>query len=109
MSRCRRPAFSMISILVLLGLFLLFLGLFFPALHQVRRGSTRVQSINNVKQIGLGVHNYHDVHRGMPPTVGKSKGEGVSGTVHFHLLPYLEQEALYRMGREDWTRVASTV
>lgn len=106
MSR-RRFGFSMISVLVLLGVLMLFFAMLFPAVTQLRRSAGRVQGINNLKQLGLAVHNYHDVFTRMPPTVGK--GRDASGTVHFHLLPYLEQDALYRMGREDWTQVAGRV
>jgi len=106
MSR-RRPGFSMTSLLVLLGFLLLLLGMLLPVIAQLRRTGGRVQGINNLRQISIGVHAYHDVFKRMPPTVGT--GRDGNGTLHFHLLPFIEQDVLYRMGREDWTQVSGKV
>jgi hypothetical protein len=99
----RRPGFSMTGLLVLLALLLFFLALLFPALHQVRRAAARSQGMNNLRQLALGVHNYHDINNGMPPAVGTHRG--VAGTVHFHLLPFIEQTPLHQKGKEDLTNV----
>lgn len=104
MPRLRRPAFSMTSLLVLIGLFLLFLAMLFPLLRQVHTQAGLTRSMNNLRQLGIAVHNFHDVNNTMPPTVGKSRV--ATGTLHFHILPYVEQEAIYRKGMEDWTRIA---
>lgn len=101
----RRPGFSMTSLLVVLGLLALLLALLLPLIAQLRRSAARAQGLNNLRQIGLAAHSYHDVHKRFPPLVGKAAG--TDGTFLFHMLPYLEQDHLYRQGLEDWTKVLS--
>src|SRR5205085_7626723 len=65
------------------------------AVQRVRQAASRTQSINNLKQMALAMHNYHDVHKGLPPTVGEMAGQ--NGPVHFHILPYIEQNPIYQL------------
>lgn len=104
MSRLRRPAFSITSLLVLIGQLLLALAMLAPLFARFHRQSSSQTSRNNLRQIGIGTHAYHDVRKSFPPTVGKSR-EAI-GTCFFQLLPFVEQEALYRLGNDDWKRVA---
>lgn len=80
------------------------LGLLMPAIQQTRDAAKRTQSANNLKQIGIALHNYHDVHRRFPPAV--LLGKDNRGGAHVHswrvaLLPFLGQEELYRQYRFD--------
>src|SRR5262249_43825461 len=68
----------------------LLLGLLLPAVHAARGRAAQAQQKNNLKQIGLALHNAHDTYKKMPPTVGPFGGK--SGSLHFHLLPFIEQE-----------------
>ncbi|MBI3408985.1 MAG: DUF1559 domain-containing protein [Planctomycetes bacterium] len=90
----RRTAFTLVQLLVILALILLLFAFLLPAVSQVRKVASRVEGMNNLKQIGLASHNFHDVNRAFPPTVGTLGNQ--TGTIHFHLLPYIEQDNLYK-------------
>jgi hypothetical protein len=66
--------------------------------QNVREAARRTQCKNNLKQLGLAAQNFHDVHAHFPPGIGyfPPTGQGVFGTYHFHLLPYVDQDTLYR-------------
>ena len=95
MSRRQQPAnragFGLVSLIVVIAVIALLLGLFFPAIARVRESASRMKSSNNLKQLGLGVLNFESANAQMPAGQGK---DGIS--VHAQLLPYLEQEAVYR-------------
>jgi hypothetical protein len=78
--------------LLLLALLLLGLGLFLPAIAKVRAAAARTQSQNNMKQIGLALHNYHDVTASLPPGV-----DGKNYSAAAYLLPYIEQANVYKL------------
>lgn len=89
-----RRGFTLIELLIILGLILLLLAFLLPAVAKVRAMSGRATSQNNLKQMALAVHNYHDAHGKMPPTVGRANN--ADGSLHFHILPFVEQDALFR-------------
>lgn len=95
----RRPAFSMISLLVILAIIAILLALLLPAIQKVRESAARAQSMNNLKQIALALHSYHDVARQLPPAYDRAKA--VTGSVFVHILPYIEQAALYQTFQEN--------
>jgi hypothetical protein len=76
-------------------------ALLLPAVQAAREAARRSQSMNNLKQIGLALHNYHDVHKTFPPayTTDKEGKPGLSWRVL--ILPYIEQQELYRQFRLD--------
>jgi prepilin-type N-terminal cleavage/methylation domain-containing protein len=95
MVRSRSPGgFTFIELLVVLAILAFLLGFLVPIIARVRMGATRSQTMNNLKQLALAVHNAHDTYAKFPPVVGKYGNS--FGTVHFHLLPYLEQDNLYK-------------
>jgi prepilin-type processing-associated H-X9-DG protein len=92
-----RPAFTLFQLLALLALFAFLLGLLLPAVAKVREAAARLQSQNNLKQIALACHNYHDVGNAFPEGCDRNHFSAAA-----RLLPYIEQDNLYK--NIDFTR-----
>ena len=107
----RRRGFTLIELLVVIAIIAVLIGLLLPAVQKVRSAAARLQSQNNVKQIALATHGYHDANGVLPPLSGPLAPGMGPVSAHFFLLPYIEQNAIYELGRSQggaWTGNASS-
>lgn len=102
----KRRGFTLIELLVVIAIIAILIALLLPAVQQAREAARRSSCKNNLKQWGLALHNYHDVHNVFPPAwmnagstrypapVGAANVRNMTG--HMMLLPFLEQDPLYQ-------------
>ncbi|GIW92533.1 MAG: hypothetical protein KatS3mg110_0574 [Pirellulaceae bacterium] len=93
----RRKGFTLVELLVVIAIIGILVSLLLPAVQAAREASRRMACSNNLKQLALAVHNYHDTYKVFPPggiTPGPCCSTPSAGTWTLFILPFLEQQTV---------------
>jgi prepilin-type N-terminal cleavage/methylation domain-containing protein len=109
----RRAAFTLIELLVVIAIIAILIALLVPAVQKVREAAARTQCINNLKQIGLALHSYHDAYKGFPQAYDLTlpwnpPNDATQKSWMTLILPYIEQQDLLDQGEAAYQGVIVT-
>jgi prepilin-type N-terminal cleavage/methylation domain-containing protein len=101
----RRYGFTLIELLVVIAIIAILIALLLPAVQQAREAARRTQCRNNMHQLGLALHNYHDAHRCFPAgSFGQMAGADDGWSLHCMILPFMDEAAVYNAINFDSSR-----
>jgi prepilin-type N-terminal cleavage/methylation domain-containing protein len=104
MRNTHRRGFTLIELLVVIAIIAILIALLLPAVQKVREAAASAQSMNNLKQMGIGIHAYHDANQYLPPAFvdwdsnHNADWHARCGSTQYYILPFIEQETLAAMG-----------
>ncbi|HEX4591877.1 MAG TPA: DUF1559 domain-containing protein, partial [Gemmataceae bacterium] len=106
-----RRGFTLIELLVVIAIIAVLIGLLLPAVQKVRESAMRLKCANNLKQIGLALHNYESTNRKFPPagTYPAATTSADVWSIHSIILPYIEQNNIYTAAGKDASNQASQI
>ena len=96
-SRRGNKGFTLIELLVVIAIIAILMGLILPAVQQAREAARRVHCKNNLKQIGLALHNYQSTNSVFPPSICIGAAKGGTWSIHARILPFLDQANVYTL------------
>src|SRR5438477_1436970 len=98
-----RRAFTLVELLVVIAIIGVLVALLLPAVQQAREAARRMSCTNSLKQIGIALHNHHDVKLNFPPGGMQTGANGTPcyTTWAIEILPFMEQQAIYSLYRQD--------
>jgi prepilin-type N-terminal cleavage/methylation domain-containing protein len=94
-NRTSRRGFTLVELLVVIATIGILVGLLLPAVQAAREAARRMQCTNNLKQMGLAIHNHESAHRSAPPASVGINGAANGPSLFWHMLPFMEQTALH--------------